>query len=58
MTTRLRQSLTLIRDRTYKVDRNDRLKLPAEWLYPARDTTMYVYITPDGDLLVSRHDYR
>ena len=60
MTEALRRALRAIsgrRGREYRIDRNQRLKVPAEWGGRTGEA-VYQYVTPDGDLLVSRRDYR
>ena len=46
-----------LHDGPFKVASNERIKLPREWLNGRPIESVYLYVTGDGDLLVSVTDY-
>ena len=58
MTQQQRKGLQPVRRKPYQVSGNGRIKLPAVWFaLNGPEPTVHMYITPDGDLLVSAKDY-
>ena len=54
MTKKQQAELEPVRRKPYQVSSNGRIKLPAVWFAEnGPEPTVYMYITPDGDLLVS-----
>ena len=58
MNERQRQSLIPVRAKPWAVSGNGRIKLPAAWFeLNGAAPTVHLYLTADGDLLVSSRDY-
>lgn len=59
MTDRQKAELEPVRRKPYQVSGNGRIKLPALWFEEnGPEPRVYMYLTPDGDLLVSAREYR
>ena len=59
MTDKQKAQLEPVRRKPYQVSGNGRIKLPAAWFAEnGPEPTVYMYLTPDGDLLVSSREYR
>ena len=59
MTDKQKAHLEPVRRKPYQVSSNGRIKLPSVWFAEnGPEPTVYMYITPDGDLLVSAKEYR
>lgn len=62
MQKQLQERLRPVRRKPYLVTGNERIKLPAKWCWDNQVDSMdglqvYMYLTPDGDLLVSTRNY-